>query len=152
MKKNCLEPHFIVIKFGIYVLAAGGPAFGYSVTSERISEIEFWEQVSLDRQGDVAPAPGEPQGIAIVGIVVGLCVPISVVLPGHGDVGLAARQELDLLELHAANDHGVIALPGAQQHIGIEHVARGLTLLGTVQVVLIGALAGYSYKGQKGKK
>ena len=105
------------------LIAAFSPTFGHRIATEGISEIEFREQVSLNSQGNITPAPGEPEGIAIVGIVVGFCVPFCITLLGHRDISLSIRHKLDLLKLHASYDHGVIALPGAKQLFCIEHIA-----------------------------
>ena len=129
------------------LIAAFSPTFGHRIATEGISEIEFREQVSLNSQGNITPAPGEPEGIAIVGIVVGFCVPFCITLLGHRDICLATRHELYLLELYSPNNHGIVALPGTKQHIGIEHIAsRRLTLLGTIQFISIWAFTGNAYQ------
>lgn len=74
-------------------------------------------------EGNVISFSREAKCIAIVGIVVGLCVPFSITLFSHRDISLSIRHKLDLLKLHASYDHGVIALPGAKQLFCIEHIA-----------------------------
>ena len=93
------------------LIATFGSTLGYRIATEGISQIEFWEQVAIDGQGDVAPASGESKGIAIVGITVGFREPLSVMLLGHRDVSFTASHELNLFELLAANNHRIIALP-----------------------------------------
>ena len=79
----------VLMFIDLYLLATIGPAFCHRIATEGISKIEFREQVSLNGQRDITPTSGESEGIAIVGIVVGFCVPFSVILLGHRDISLA---------------------------------------------------------------
>ena len=82
--------------------------------AEGVSQIKLGGEETFNVERDVAPISGEAEGVVIVGIVVGLGEPRCIVGTGHRDIGFATGHEMDLLVLHAADDHRVVALPDAE--------------------------------------
>ena len=74
-----------------YILASIGFALGYCIAAKGIAQVEFWEEIAVDVEGNVASISGESEGTAKVGIVVCLCVPVCISLFGYRDICLAIR-------------------------------------------------------------
>lgn len=132
------------MSFDTVFWSAPGPC----VFDMRVAQVEFWREVASDLELVGGVALSEREEIPIVVPFVGLCIVGRASHILHDDVGLAVGEDADLLELHIANIHRVVALPEAWQQVGGEVVA--ITTAVRISLLFeIGAFAAHNHQSEE---